>query len=185
MSPNSQNPALLCFSAFELDLDRAELRKGGAPIRLKSQQVQLLALLAGRAGQVVSREEIWAALWDQETFVDFDQSINVGVNQIRSALGDDSQTPRYIETLPRRGYRFIAPIIQPTNRFAPVELPVSRPLVRRRCWLLLRAGTLAAIVILTAIWVFRTRGDKPIESLAVLPPIPWRDCFTIWIFPCA
>jgi TolB-like protein/DNA-binding winged helix-turn-helix (wHTH) protein len=169
MRPNSQDPALVCFGAFELDLDRAELRKGGAPIRLKSQQLQLLALLASRAGQVVSREEIRAALWDQGTFVDFDQSINVGVNQIRGALGDDPQTPCYIETLPRKGYRFIAPIIQPTNRFAPVELSVSRPNARRRWWLLLSAGTVAAIVFFAAIWVSRIRGPKPIESLAVLP----------------
>src|SRR5215472_14099996 len=133
MNQNGQNQPVLRFGVFELDPASGELRKGAAPIKLKSQQLQLLALLAARAGQVVSREEIRAALWDHETFVDFDQSINVCVNKIREALGDDPQSPCYIETLPRKGYRFIASMIESGNGSvqatpADVSAVSSRPI---------------------------------------------------------
>jgi DNA-binding winged helix-turn-helix (wHTH) protein len=125
MDQNGRNPGVLRFGAFELDPALGELRKGGAPVKLKSQQFQLLALLAGRAGRIVSREEIRLVLWDHETFVDFDQSINVCVNKTRDALQDDPRNPRYIETLPRKGYRFIAPIIQSGNGVAQAPLAVG------------------------------------------------------------
>ena len=107
-----QTAAVLRFGTFELDLVTSELRKGGTLVKLQSQHSQLLALLAGRRGQLVSREEIRRSLWDDDTFVDFDRSINFCVNKIREALGDDPQSPRYIETLPRKGYRFIAPVTE-------------------------------------------------------------------------
>jgi DNA-binding winged helix-turn-helix (wHTH) protein/Tol biopolymer transport system component len=112
MNDRDQNLGLLRFGPFELERASGELRKGGALIKLQSQPFQLLALLAGRTGQVVSREEIRQTLWDNETFVDFDRSINFCVNKVREALGDDPQSPRYVETLPRMGYRFIAPITE-------------------------------------------------------------------------
>ena len=92
MNQNGQNQPVLRFGAFELDPASGELRKGAAPIKLKSQQLQLLALLAGRAGQVVSREEIRAALWDHETFVDFDQSINAVIKALRRNLRDSADS---------------------------------------------------------------------------------------------
>jgi Tol biopolymer transport system component/DNA-binding winged helix-turn-helix (wHTH) protein len=107
-----QRSGVLRFGTFELELASGELRKGGVLIKLQALPFQLLALLAGRAREVVSREEIRGALWDDDTFVDFDRSINFCVNQIREALGDDPQNPRYIETLPRKGYRFIAPVTE-------------------------------------------------------------------------
>ena len=110
MAGRGQRAGVLRFGAFELDLASGELRKGGALVKLQSQHCQLLALLAGRPGQMISREEIRESLWDSHTFVDFDRSINLGINQIRSALGDDPQSPRYIETLPRKGYRFVAQV---------------------------------------------------------------------------
>src|SRR5215469_6305959 len=101
---------LLHFGTFELDRSRQQLRRAGAPLKLQSQHFQLLALLVERAGQVVTREEIRETLWGDQTFVDFDRGINFCINQIRAALDDDPRNPRYLETLPRKGYRFIAPL---------------------------------------------------------------------------
>jgi Tol biopolymer transport system component/DNA-binding winged helix-turn-helix (wHTH) protein len=103
------------FGAFELDNASGELRKAGTLVKLQPQPFRVLFLLAEHAGQIVGREEIQHALWDGETFVDFDRSINYCINQIRAALSDDPEKPRYVETLPRRGYRFIASVeAQPT-----------------------------------------------------------------------
>lgn len=176
MSPPGEKAGLLRFDTFELNLTSRELRKGGVLVKLQSQQFQLLALLAGRANDVVSREEIRQALWHNETFVDFDRSINFCVNQVRRALDDEPQSPRYIETLPRQGYRFIAPIVESGNglaRSAPAtEAPIaSRHLRPKRWWLVGAAAVLAlaGIVLITKIVLPRDRGVKPIESLAVLP----------------
>jgi DNA-binding winged helix-turn-helix (wHTH) protein/Tol biopolymer transport system component len=103
------------FGAFELDAASGELHKSGIPIKLRLQAVQVLLMLAERAGHIVTREEIRERLWSDNTFVDFERGINFCVNQIRAALGDDAEKPRYVETFPRRGYRFIAPVT--------VELP--------------------------------------------------------------
>ncbi len=103
-------PARIHFGAFELDAASAELRKDGHLIRLQPQAIQVLILLTEHAGQVVLRERIRESLWGQETFVDFDRGINFCVNQIRAALGENAEAPRYVETVPRRGYRFIAPV---------------------------------------------------------------------------
>jgi cholera toxin transcriptional activator len=98
------------FAVFELDLAAGELRKNGAKLRLQEQPFQVLALLLERAGDVVTREELRQKLWPADTFVDFDHSLNTAVNKLRETLGDSASSPRYIETLARRGYRFIAPV---------------------------------------------------------------------------
>ena len=98
------------FGVFELDLAAGELRKNGAKLRLQEQPFQVLALLLERAGDVVTREELRQKLWPADTFVDFDHSLNTAVNKLRETLGDSASSPRYIETLARRGYRFIAPL---------------------------------------------------------------------------
>jgi DNA-binding winged helix-turn-helix (wHTH) protein len=98
------------FGVFELDLSAGELRKNGSKLRLQEQPYQLLALLLERAGDVVTRDELRQKLWATDTFVDFDHSLNTAVNKLREALGDSASSPRYIETLARRGYRFIAPV---------------------------------------------------------------------------
>jgi DNA-binding winged helix-turn-helix (wHTH) protein len=100
----------LRFGVFELDLDTGELRKSGRAVRLRPQAAKLLGALASRPGQLVTREDLQEELWGQETFVDFEHGINLCIREIRTALGDDAATPRYVETLPRHGYRFIAPI---------------------------------------------------------------------------
>src|ERR1700684_1908095 len=98
------------FGVFELDLAAGELRKNGAKVRLQEQPFQVLVLLLERAGDVVTREELRQKLWPADTFVDFDHSLNTAVNKLRETLGDSASSPRYIETLARRGYRFIAPL---------------------------------------------------------------------------
>jgi cholera toxin transcriptional activator len=98
------------FGVFELDLSAGELRKNGVKLRLQGQPFQVLALLLERAGGVVTREELRQSLWPSDTFVDFDHSLNTAINKVREALGDSASNPRYVETLARRGYRFIAPV---------------------------------------------------------------------------
>ena len=98
------------FGLFELDLSAGELRKSGVKLRLQGQPFQVLALLLERAGEVVTREELQQKLWPSDTFVDFDHSLNTAINKVREALGDSASSPRYVETLARRGYRFIAPV---------------------------------------------------------------------------
>jgi DNA-binding winged helix-turn-helix (wHTH) protein/TolB-like protein len=98
------------FGLFEFDVATRELRREGALLRLQSQPAQVLCSLVEHAGKVVSREELHRAVWGGETFVDFDRGLNFCIGQIRSVLGDDSATPRYVRTFPKRGYQFIAPV---------------------------------------------------------------------------
>jgi DNA-binding winged helix-turn-helix (wHTH) protein len=98
------------FATFELDLRTGELRKGGIRLRLQQQPFQILAMLLERPGQLVTREELRQKLWPSDTFVDFDHGLNTAINKLRDVLNDPANAPRYIETLPRRGYRFIYPI---------------------------------------------------------------------------
>jgi DNA-binding winged helix-turn-helix (wHTH) protein len=109
--PGNSPGRIARFGTFELDLAAGELRKSGAKLRLQEQPFQVLALLLDRAGEVVTREELREKLWPADTFVDFDHSLNTAVNKLREALGDSASSPRYIETLARRGYRFIAPVL--------------------------------------------------------------------------
>src|SRR4029077_9088374 len=113
--PSLPNLPNLCFGPFELNPASGELRKSGILIKLQPQPFRLLLLLAERSGTVVAREEIQRCLWTESTFVDFEHGINFSVNQIRTALADDAEKPRFIETLPRRGYRFIATVQVSSN----------------------------------------------------------------------
>jgi len=117
---DGRDPDLLRFGLFELDLRSGELRREGSLLRLQGQPIELLAVLAGKAGEVVTREEIQRRIWRSETHVDFDQGINTCIRQIRSALGDVAENPRFIQTLPRRGYRFLASV-------TPVHLAGREP----------------------------------------------------------
>lgn len=115
------------FGVFELDLSAGELRKSGVKLHLQGQPFQVLALLLERAGEVVTREELQQKLWPSDTFVDFDHSLNTAINKVREALGDSASNPRFVETLARRGYRFIAPVQIPDQNGATTEtLPVDR-----------------------------------------------------------
>jgi cholera toxin transcriptional activator len=110
MASPQNNSRIARFGVFEINFDAAELRKSGAKIRLQGQPFQVLAVLVERAGQIVTREDLRQTLWASDTFVDFDHSLNTAVNKVRETLGDSASSPRYVETIARRGYRFIAPV---------------------------------------------------------------------------
>lgn len=120
-------PAVLRFAAFELDARSGQLRKEGQVVKLAPQPFKLLTLLAQHSGEVVTREEIHGQIWCDGTFVDFDQGLNFCIRQIREALGDDAGSPRYIETLPRRGYRFLMPVETPAAAVSAVPRLIVLP----------------------------------------------------------
>jgi cholera toxin transcriptional activator len=115
------------FGVFELDRKAGELRKSGVKLRLQGQPFQVLTLLLDRAGEVVTREELQQQLWPSDTFVDFDHSLNTAINKVREALGDSASSPRYVETLARRGYRFIASVHMEIAPDEMVAAPATAP----------------------------------------------------------
>lgn len=156
---------MLRVGVFEIDLQGGTLRRAGVLVKLRQQPFLVLALLAGRRGLVVTREALRAAVWGDDTFVDFDQGLNYCIKEIRAALGDSADTPLYVETLPRRGYRFIAPVavLGGVPKAEPAPLPVTAghresragdeaPAVSRR---LLRYGhaVLTAAALATCGWL--------------------------------
>jgi DNA-binding winged helix-turn-helix (wHTH) protein len=110
MAAGTPSPSVLRFGSFELDLRAGELHKQGLRVKLQEQPFRVLTVLLRHPGEVVNREELRSQIWPADTFVDFDNGLNTAINKLREALGDSSDSPRFIETLPRRGYRFIAPV---------------------------------------------------------------------------
>src|SRR5215472_6600454 len=110
MSLPAESQPLIRFGEFLLNCESAELRRNGDKASLQGQPLQILTMLVEKPGRMVTREELKKRLWPSDTFVDFDQSLNRAVNRLREALGDSAEHPRFVETLPRRGYRFIAPV---------------------------------------------------------------------------
>jgi eukaryotic-like serine/threonine-protein kinase len=179
MSGPTENVRTVRFAEFELDLETAELRTNGATTILAGQPFQVLVALLKRPGQLVTREELKKQLWPSDTFVDFDQSLNKAVNRLREALGDSAESPRFIETLPRKGYRFIGAVsngvVANTTRLAvpdlavvvPLDVEKSNGMIERHWWqsLGLRYAIAAAvaclIVALIVITVRLLRSRKP------------------------
>lgn len=168
---SSQDHALR-FGVFELDLQTGELRKSGHKIALRPQASRVLAMLATRPDQLVTREELKEEIWGHETFVDFENGLNLCIRQIRAALNDDADTPRYIETLPRRGYRFIAPV-KDSNGSAPAlaaQTVSPKPRYRRAALFLIAGLGLLSIALTVFIRMRSSAGDESrIRSIAVLP----------------
>src|SRR5262249_40593179 len=116
------------FGTYELDLRLGELRKNGIRVKLSGQPFQILVILLERPGDLVTREQLQQRLWPSDTFVDFDRGLNAAINRVRDALGDSAENPRFVETLPRRGYRFIAPLnSSPAVVRAPSESNICPP----------------------------------------------------------
>src|SRR5207249_4990444 len=115
------------FGVFEADLRAGELRRNGSKVRLQEQPFQILVMLLERPGDIVTREALRTHLWPADTFVDFDHSLNAAVRRLRDALGDTAENPRFVETVARRGYRFVAPV----NGAAP---EVTQKAIRKRRW---------------------------------------------------
>ncbi len=171
-------PRLLRFGLFEVDLENARLTRKGVRIRLQEQSFRILGMLLDRAGQIVTREELRKDLWSTGTYVDFDGSLNAALKRLRAALDDDADNPRFIETVTKRGYRFIAPVtaensplraepIIPVPIVQPVavdEPPASRrspPPDSRRRWL---AGITAVAIVLAAVIIFVSRRRVAVLS---------------------
>ncbi len=163
MPPTDTGAGVLRFGNFELDTRAGELRRAGVLIKLTPQQLKLLQYLAEHSGEILGREQIQREIWGSDTVVEFDRNLNVCIAQLRSILNDDSASPRFIETVPKRGYRFVAPVIRPET---PNEAP-PRSLPRR--WLL--AGGLTAILaVVVVVFVFaRNSQSIPDVRLAVMP----------------
>jgi len=127
MSGSASASPVLCFDIFQLNLRAGEIRKHGVKLRLQGQPLQVLAVLLRRAGDMVTREELRHEIWPADTFVDFDHSLHNAIARIREALGDSAHNPRYIETLPRRGYRFIGEVseLAPEPPNSPVRLDLE------------------------------------------------------------
>jgi DNA-binding winged helix-turn-helix (wHTH) protein len=130
----SSTPRFVRFGLFELDLTTGELRKKGAKVALQEQPFQVLAMLVEAPGELVSRETLRQRLWPDSVFVDFDHGLNKAVAKIRTALGDLAESPRYVETLERRGYRFIAAVESVIAPASGREAPRTRPAAATLTW---------------------------------------------------
>ncbi len=123
-SNRSGNEFAACrFGVFELDLRAGELRRGGLKIKLQEQPLQVLVQLLQRPGEIVTREDLRKHLWPADTFVDFDHSLNAAIRRLRDALGDSAENPTFVETVARRGYRFLAPVSRSANGHAGHKVP--------------------------------------------------------------
>jgi len=178
MPASAPAACVLHFDIFELDLRAGELRKSGVKLRLQGQPLQVLAILLQRAGNLVTREELRSQLWPADTFVDFDHSLHNAIARLREVLGDSADAPRYIETLPRRGYRFIAPVrevqgpqisAESSNKTSELVAVATRP-TPPAGWLLALLGCAVALASWVAWQHFHVQVSvTPIRSLAVLP----------------
>src|SRR5262245_41952868 len=152
------------FGVFELDLQRAELRKNGVKVKLQEQPLKILQVLLENPGQIVSREELRNRIWPANTFVEFDQGLYSAMARLRDALGDSSESPRFIETVARRGYRFIAPISGPVATakenpsMAEATRETSPQMVLRRWAASLLAGLLGGALLLAILFGFDVAG---------------------------
>jgi len=170
----------LRFDGFELDVRAGELRKNGVKLRLRGQPLQVLEILLERAGDVVTREELQARIWPADTFVDFDHSLHNAIARVREALGDSAETPRYIETLPRRGYRYIGPAedfqtlrlaAETGDRTSQPVAPVSPPKRKKGSLVLVLCAPFTLGLVAWTMWsyVHAKAAVPPIRSIAVLP----------------
>ena len=177
--PETRKTRLIRFGVFEVDLAAGELRKSGVKIKLQDQPFRVLVALLARPGEVVTREELREKLWRDGTFVDFDRGVNTAINKIREALGDSADTPRFVETLPRRGYRFVAPVDgadppaagRGSSEALPAASAGSAPTVVSQYarqivpWLLLAVVT----AILAAVWLQGPEPQTPLRRFAFRP----------------
>jgi len=184
MEPVRQKP-LVRFGMYEISLNSGELRKAGMRIKVQQQPIKVLEILLEHPGEVVTRDELRTRVWPNDSFGDFDQAVNIAIGKLRSALGDSADNPRFIETLPKRGYRFIAEVrtldsdppskiagspVSDLQQYQPVKVPRPAKLrLRPAYWI-----TIISVVLLASVlgfWFNRTHRSPPpqIRSLAVLP----------------
>jgi TolB-like protein/DNA-binding winged helix-turn-helix (wHTH) protein/Flp pilus assembly protein TadD len=176
MPDSSPRPPVIRFGVFEVDLRSGELRKGGLKIKLQEQPFQILTMLLERPGEIITREEIEKKLWSADTFVDFEHSLATAVKKLREALDDSADNPRFVETLPRRGYRFIAPLDVGAGLALPTRAQQAAPLRRR--WLAAVAGG-ALVAVLAALFGVNVTGvrDRLLRAVGAVrePPLQIRS----------
>jgi DNA-binding winged helix-turn-helix (wHTH) protein len=131
---DNSKATLLRFGAFELDLEAGQLLKNSRLVRLQPQPFKLLCLLTSQPGRLLTREDIQASLWKHDTFVDFEQGVNFAIKQVREALQDPADHPVYIQTVPKRGYRFLAPITAVATRSDPETQRAPDPALEKALW---------------------------------------------------
>lgn len=170
MEISAQSELHVRFKEFDLDLRTRELRTNGHKLILQEQPFQILAALLERPGDLVNREELRKRLWSDGTFVDFERGLNKAVNRLREVLDDSADQPRFIETLPRQGYRFIAPVERNGTRGAAGLVGLAANRISSR-WLRLMAGTLAALVAVAILW----RIQRQPSSTSGLPELKQRQ----------
>lgn len=178
MATPVESREILLFGDHELDCRTGELRRRGITLKLQPQPAKVLSILVNRAGEVVTREELAEQVWGSDTYVDFEHGLNFAIRKIRSVLEDDPEQPRFIETIPKRGYRFIAPVKSPLAR-APAQLEALAPVQFARSRIVrgkiaYAAAAVALFAIVGLIWYLRTSRASlasagQIRSLAVLP----------------
>jgi Tol biopolymer transport system component/DNA-binding winged helix-turn-helix (wHTH) protein len=158
------------FGVFEADLESGELRKNGLKVPLQGQPFQVFAFLLQHSGELVTRDDLRQKVWPEDTFVDFDHGLNTAITKIRAALGDDADNPRFVETLPRRGYRFLVPVDKPSSQAPSARAPTRRfdSMVR---WSCLGVGVAALFLLSTiAIWrLFPKSAESLLPALEVIP----------------
>ncbi len=169
-------PRRLSFGVFEADLHSGELLKYGNKVRLQAQPFQLLVMLLEHPGELVTREEICSRLWPADTFVDFDRSLGTALNKIREVLNDSAAEPRFVETLPRRGYRFIAPVTAVESDPEPPPPAADLAKVPTRSRFFHSAVGITVLLLSISIgavssrwWLPKLSGTPPVRSIAVLP----------------
>ena len=176
MRDPSRAVRVVSFGPYEADFAGAELRKNGIRIKLQDRPFDILQILLQRPGEVITREEFRKRLWPADTFVDFDHSLNASINKLRQALNDDADSPRFVATVGRRGYKFIATVekkpFRPEQTDSPVNVPASAgprsptavgPRIRLKDWGLRALGLALAMAVILAIWAWAV-GRLP-ESL--------------------
>jgi TolB-like protein/DNA-binding winged helix-turn-helix (wHTH) protein/Flp pilus assembly protein TadD len=190
MDNGDRSRHILCFGVFEADLETGELRKNGAKVPLQSQPFQVCAILLKRSGELVTREELRQKVWPEDTFVDFDQAVNTAIKKIRIALGDEADNPRFIQTLPGRGYRFICPVLSGEGQTAEAEYPATAatPIVetgpinqkssaRPRFLVTILVSSLVialAVIVYLAGWRMRA-GQIPSSGPVMLAVLPFQN----------
>jgi DNA-binding winged helix-turn-helix (wHTH) protein len=163
MDNGGHTAQIVRFGVFEADLQSGELHKNEVRVPLQGQPFQVCAILLSHSGELVTREELRQKVWPEDTFVDFEQALNTAIAKIRIALGDDANNPRFVETLPRRGYRFIGPVDKPNSRLRLERLGA------RSSWIAVGV-TLFLLLSGVGIWRFsRKPAESLLPSLEVIP----------------
>lgn len=176
MGAQTKPAATVHFGNFEFDCATGDLRRDGILLKLQPQPAKVLAVLVRRSGEVVTRQELAKEVWGSETFVDFEQGLNYAIRQIRTVLEDDAEQPQFLETLPKRGYRFIAPIVEQRTplRTEPRVSSATKPPKRKRSWRYIVASAAVLVALVVGWLLIRTERSgtvnaRRISSLAVLP----------------